>query len=121
PRAALTMLLPPALRCQERRVELAHRRDDLAKAVRNPLSREPAQERLRIEQVEMARPAFHEEEDGALRLGGMVAGSRSEVICCGRLGRGRLAAQQVRQGEGAEADAALEQKVTARRRRTCHR
>ena len=40
------------------------------KLLGNALARQPIDERLRIEQIEMARAAFHEQEDDAFGPGG---------------------------------------------------
>ena len=78
----LPVLLPRPLAGQQRRAVLAHRRDDRAETVRQRLARQLVQQRLGIEQVDVAGPAFHEQEDDVL-------GSRRMVGRWGRAGASR--------------------------------
>ena len=66
PQPALPMLLPRAAGRPKAANDLAHRRDDLAESSAGNGCPPAVEQRLGIEQVEMARPAFHEQEDHVL-------------------------------------------------------
>ena len=113
PQTAFSMPRPAPPRRQDRRVEFPHRRDDRPKAVGNALPREPIDQRLRIERVEMARPSFHEAKDHALRLGREVLRLGTQRIRS-LLREQRIVAQKIAQCQSAEASAAFEQHLAAR-------
>jgi hypothetical protein len=60
------MLLPLALRGQQRRVRLTHGRNHIAKTLRQRLPGQLLEFWLGIERVDMAGTALHEQEDHAL-------------------------------------------------------
>ena len=66
PGAGLTVLFPSAFAGHQRRAVLAHRRNDRAKTFRQRLTRQLVQQRLGIEQIDVAGTAFHEQENDAL-------------------------------------------------------
>ena len=66
PRSRLAVLLPPAFRGQQRRLNLPHRGDDALVPRRERLPREFVELRLGVEAVHLAGTALHEEEDHAL-------------------------------------------------------
>jgi hypothetical protein len=66
------------LSASKRCAALAHRGDHGAEAVRQWLTGEFSQQRLGIEGVEVARPAFHEEKDHALCAGELNAARWAE-------------------------------------------
>jgi hypothetical protein len=114
PLSGLSVLLPFALRAEERGLGFAHRGDDRAEAVGQALAGQFVQQRLRIEEVHLRRTAFHEEEDDALGAWLDLTDAGLE----GRAGGGNddLLGEQVAEGHGAQAEAGVEEEVAARRR-----
>ena len=114
PLAGLAVLLPCALRAEERGLGLAHRGDDRAEAVGQALAGQLVQERLGVEEVHLRRTALHEEEDDALGAGLDLADAGLQ----GRAGGGDddLLGEQVAEGHGAQAETGVEEEVAARRR-----
>ena len=72
PQTALAMLIPFALGRHERVARGAHGSNWAAKGFRHGLPRKFVQRWFGIEQVEVARPAFHEQPNDGLGFGGMV-------------------------------------------------
>src|SRR5262249_5975553 len=109
----LAILPPPAVAAQAERVLLEELAVDSAEAGRARLAVELVQLGLRVEQVHMARPADHEQEDAPLRPRREVAGLRRQRI--GRRGPlgPRLALEQVGQAQQAEAAAHELQELAA--------
>ena len=97
PRPRTAMPLPDAFVGQERRGRLPHRRDRRLEARRNPLPGQFAEQRFGVEQVEVARPPFHEQEDHTPRPGRMVGDPGGERIAAGL----RLERRQRRHPEAA--------------------
>src|SRR6185295_19255511 len=115
PGAALAVLLPLALVGEQRRVHFTHRGDDGAKAVRQFLPGEFAQEWFRIKRVEMARSALHEKENDALGLGReMLRFGCHRVGGRGRRGEQALLIQQKVQRHRAKARARAQQEIAPR-------
>ena len=108
PQAALPVLLPGAFALEDRRFGLAHRRDRSLEARGQRLAGEFVQQRLVIKGIEMARAAFHEEEDDALCL-------RRTMRDTQRRGAGLLLAHQRSQSDRAKAAAGRLQEVATRR------
>ena len=110
------MLLERARAGQQRRVALGELADGLAEALRQRLAVLLRQLRLGVEQVDVAGPADHEQEDDPLGLGREVrlaarrAGSRPAC----RARPARSCRQQPGQGEAAAAAAGAEEEVAAR-------
>src|SRR5262249_13162095 len=65
-----------------------------------------------IEKIDLARSAFHEEEDDVLRFRRKVRRLRSERIAIRRRAAA-LALQQLRQGDGSDSPCALAEKTAA--------
>ena len=114
PLAGLAVLLPLALRGEERSLGFAHRGDDRAEAVGQALTGQLVQERLGVEEVHLRRTAFHEEEDDAFGAGLDQADAGLQGRTRG--GHDDLLGEQVAEGHGAEAEAGVEEDVAARRR-----
>ena len=113
PEAPLPVLLPLAPGGQQRGVALSHRRDDGLEGRRQGLAGQLVELRLGVERVDVARPPLHEQEDDALGPARSAPGGRR------RRGRGtrRVEAEQVRQAEGAEAGAAIQEHLPPREHR----
>jgi hypothetical protein len=71
------------------------------------------QPRLRIEQVDVRRPAVHEEEDHPLRPGDVVAGPRRQGIGTQRLLLGEALRKQAGERRHAEPAAAAAEQVAS--------
>src|SRR5262249_4948139 len=69
PETALAMLLPLTRRSEQGGSDFAHRRYDLAETRRQRFTGQLIERRLGIEGIEVAWPAFHEEEDASFRPG----------------------------------------------------
>ena len=87
-----------------------------AEARRDRLAREFVEQRLRIEGIDVPRPAFHEQEDHALGFRGEMRLARQQRLRDGAsllLHRRaeRRAAQQIRQRERAEARAGAGEEI----------
>jgi hypothetical protein len=65
PEARLTVLLPRSLGGKNGRVEFTHRRDHAAEALRHGLTGQSVERRLRVEEIDVAGAALHEEKDHA--------------------------------------------------------
>ena len=71
--ARVAVLAPLAMTAQAKRVVFEKLAVNLAEAGGQRLGVEPIQERLGVEQIHLARPAGHEQENAALGLGGHMA------------------------------------------------
>ena len=114
PHAALAVPRPLPPRLEQGRLHLPHRRDHPLDARRQGLAGEAVDLRLGVERVDLARPAFHEQEDDApaapvARV--QAVGSGSKVRPFGRPAPGR--AEQVGQAQRPEAGAAAEEHLAA--------
>ena len=97
---------------QQRRIALRELADDRAVALGQRLAVELLERRLRVERVDLARPADHEQEDDRLRLRREVRRLRRERIDA-------LAAASAR--DGSSDASAIEPKPCAARTRTSRR
>ncbi len=115
PNAGLAVLGELSLRGQQRRVgRLAHRGDGPLEARRAAACRSSLFERrLRIEQVDMARPAVEEAPDHAFGRAPETAAAwgRSDCVKPSRRGDCAFAGQERSQRQGAEARAGAGQKI----------
>src|SRR5713101_5416443 len=104
PESTLAILLPGALRRHEQIVRRAARGlRRLRDRIGNRLAVEPRQRWLRIEQIDVARPAFHEEPDYRLGHRRMVGLLRREWV----LGR-----EKIRQRDAGQPASGAREKLT---------
>src|SRR5678816_4192467 len=83
PDTALAVLSPLPLRTKERRADLAHRRNHLGEALRQRLPRQFIELRLRIEQIDVTWPSFHEKKNDAPRARREMRSFRHQRTCFG--------------------------------------
>jgi hypothetical protein len=72
PQPALAVLLPLAFVCEQWCATFPHGGDDAAKAIGELLALELLEQGLGVKEIDVARAAFHEEEDHALCLASAV-------------------------------------------------
>jgi len=114
PQSALAVPLPFARGGEHRRFELSHGRDHAFESRRQRLAGELIDHRLVVESIDMARPAFREQEDHALGPRGEMRqlwhmrraarGSSERIITKDRIGL-----QQLRKSQRSEATPAAQQ------------
>ena len=118
PDPALAVLLPLAPRGQQGRAAFAHRRDHRLEARRQRLAGQPVELGLGVERIEMARPAFHEQERS--RSWPSPADATMQKPDSRDAGSGpasRVASQQVAQRQRTKAGAGVQQPVATGQRR----
>ena len=114
PKPALPMLFERSLRCHQRIVRRAHRRNHFAEGRGHRLPVQFLQLRLRIEQIDVAWSALHEEPNDGLRLRRMVRLLRRHRVHRGGSGKRAVLVKQVRQRDTRQAAAGLRKELPPR-------